>query len=69
MSTKVDINVLWVKIHLYIQSLWYVWTIDSYFKYDDIVARTELTIYHNSAKRIDVTGNRFEWQLGENKVI
>ena len=22
-----------------------------------------------SAKRSDVTGNRFEWELGENKVI
>ena len=24
---------------------------------------------HNSVKRSDVTGNRFEWELGENKVI
>ena len=24
---------------------------------------------YNSVKRSDVTGNRFEWELGENKVI
>ena len=26
-------------------------------------------IVPNSVKRSDVTGNRFEWELGENKVI
>ena len=38
-------------------------------KISDIIEERTKETSENSVKRSDVTGNRFEWELGKNKVI